>query len=172
MLPFVVRQFVPYLGIERFIPMGRSKNNLDWQQTPREFKASLKFIEKNRFKCNDPLYALVSSERKADAKRAHKRITGGCSAGIAAMVVSPTGTVFPCAKLRIPAGNIHVESLETIWLKSGVFNLLRNRENISSCRGCDFLNDCGGCRSAALAASGDWLGKDPLCFKELIRDES
>ncbi|MFQ5405874.1 MAG: SPASM domain-containing protein [Candidatus Micrarchaeia archaeon] len=77
--------------------------------------------------------------------------------------------VFPCAKLRIPSGNVLKNDLEKIWNESEMFNLPRDRSNFKACGDCDFLNNCGGCRSAALESSGELFGKDPLCFKDLIQ---
>ena len=44
------------------------------------------------------------------------------------------------------------------------FKQIRDKKNIKGkCGLCDFLDICGGCRSAALFYTGDILGSDPRC---------
>jgi len=94
---------------------------------------------------------------------------GGCVAGIAACIVGANGEVMPCPFLRISAGNIYKESLESIWLRSKVFKILRERSKYKKpCGNCGFLSFCGGCRARAFLMTNDLLGPDPLCIKELV----
>jgi radical SAM protein with 4Fe4S-binding SPASM domain len=97
-----------------------------------------------------------------------KRIRGGCTAGVAACVVDPSGNVFPCPFLREKAGNIYEQSLSKIWTNSKLFKKLRDRDTFSrSCRNCSLLYFCGGCRNRALKHTGKITGADPLCYKKL-----
>jgi MoaA/NifB/PqqE/SkfB family radical SAM enzyme len=53
------------------------------------------------------------------------------------------------------------ESLRQIWEKSELLEKLRRKENLKGkCGSCD-LKDCRGCRSLALALTGNDLEEDP-----------
>lgn len=73
--------------------------------------------------------------------------------------------MFPCARLRISAGNLKKVPLSKIWYNAKIFKILRNRNNLKGkCKDCIYQEICGGCRAQALASTGDYLEEDPLCF--------
>ncbi|MEM2093587.1 MAG: radical SAM protein [Candidatus Bathyarchaeia archaeon] len=89
---------------------------------------------------------------------------GGCGAGRLYCSISPEGDVQPCVFIPVKVGNLRNERFEDIWLKSPIFNLLRNRENLKdACGNCAFRYICGGCRARAYAYHGDILASDPGC---------
>lgn len=92
------------------------------------------------------------------------RIKGGCTAGIATCTILANGDVIPCPFLRVKAGNIHVNKLEDIWLKSELFNSLRNRNKYDICGKCRFISYCGGCRKSAYESSKSIHGMDLNCI--------
>lgn len=160
---------VPF-GAERMSPVGRGKNvrplsSSDWNKL-------LRVIVKKNIGCNDPLCFIFKDELK-DRLTPHK-ITGGCTAGIASLVITPSLDVLPCVRLRIPVGNIKNQSLEDIWLNSNVLNEFRNRSGFKGkCGICHYRNICGGCRADAYAETGDYLESDPFCWieeSEVIED--
>jgi MoaA/NifB/PqqE/SkfB family radical SAM enzyme len=56
------------------------------------------------------------------------------------------------------------ESLKQIWGKSELLEQLRRKENLKGkCGGCK-IEECRGCRSLALALTGDYLEEDPHCW--------
>lgn len=98
-------------------------------------------------------------------------IRGGCSAGIAACDVLPNGDVIPCPFFRTVAGNIYNNSLKDIWLNSDFLRVLRGRKYLKgNCHNCKHLSFCGGCRKVAFEQTGDLLGSDPSCFKNLYEN--
>jgi radical SAM protein with 4Fe4S-binding SPASM domain len=94
----------------------------------------------------------------------------GCSAGTSSVTVSYDGNVYPCVYMRdMSAGNVRHELLGDIWRNEGVFGPLRtfDRKRIKGeCRTCAYRATLcrGGCRGAALAATGDLYGRDPNCW--------
>jgi radical SAM protein with 4Fe4S-binding SPASM domain len=54
--------------------------------------------------------------------------------------------------------------LKQIWEKSKLLEKLRRKENLKGkCEKCE-IRDCRGCRSLALALTGDYLEEDPHCW--------
>lgn len=112
---------------------------------------------------DDPLGFWFNAKRK---KSVHQgRISGGCTAGIAEVAISPELDIYPCVKLRIPAGNLKEQSLKDIWLNSPLFASLRDWHNLKGhCPSCEYVSICRGCRADAWARTGDYLAPDPLCW--------
>jgi AdoMet-dependent heme synthase len=110
-----------------------------------------------------PQYSRIASELGLDPGR---RRAGGCLAGRSFIFVSRRGDVYPCGYLPVLAGNIRDKKFTDIWESSEVLLALRDRHLSGSCGGCAYRQACGGCRARAYAASGDFLGPDPLCTFE------
>lgn len=112
---------------------------------------------------DDPLSFWFNEKKKKSCKP--NKITGGCTAGIAGIAISPALDVYPCVKLRVSAGNLKKRSLKEIWLNSPLFNELRDWRNLKGyCSTCEFVGICRGCRADAWARTGDYLTADPLCW--------
>lgn len=112
---------------------------------------------------DDPLNFWFDEKKKSSTNP--NRIVGGCTAGIAGVAISPELDVYPCVKLRIPAGNLKEQSLKDIWLNSPLFASLRNWHNLKGpCPSCEYVSVCRGCRADAWARTGDYLAPDPLCW--------
>ncbi|MGB9914159.1 MAG: radical SAM protein [Candidatus Bathyarchaeales archaeon] len=90
---------------------------------------------------------------------------GGCGAGRLYCSLSPQGDVHPCVFLPINVGNLKKERFSDIWLRSRLFNALRDRANLKgACSRCRYKYICGGCRARASAYhDGDFLASDPGC---------
>ena len=92
-----------------------------------------------------------------------------CSAGRTLVAVLPDGTVLPCRRLPIPAGNLHDQSLLEIYKNSELFQHLRTDK--PDCGECKYLHSCaGGLRCLAYAVKGNPLAGDPGCL--LLSHES
>ncbi len=91
---------------------------------------------------------------------------GGCGAGRLYCSLSPSGDVHPCVFLPITVGNLKNEKFSEVWLKSPLFNALRDRSNLrGECAACNYKYICGGCRARASAYNdGDYLSSDPGCI--------
>ncbi|MFZ2414955.1 MAG: radical SAM protein, partial [Minisyncoccia bacterium] len=152
---------IPF-GAERMTPIGNGKSMKSISS--KEWKGLLKLIVENEISCRDPLRFIFKNNLK---KINSYKITGGCTAGIASLVINSNLDIYPCVRLRIPVGNLKNRSLEDIWMNSEILNKFRNRSAFNGkCGLCRYRNICGGCRADAFALTGDYLGSDTTCWLE------
>lgn len=102
--------------------------------------------------------------------REEKKFLSGCGAGFSGISVLSDGTVYPCRRLPIVVGNIR-EGFANIMLNSKVLKDLRDFNSIMEKGCCDNAFYCRGCRAVAYAVTGDYMAKDPMCFKHLVNSE-
>jgi radical SAM protein with 4Fe4S-binding SPASM domain len=96
---------------------------------------------------------------------AGSKIGGFCPVGFTSMAILWDGTVLPCRRLNIPIGNALHERLFRIWYNSDVLWRIRDKNNLQGkCRGCTYINRCGGCRAIAYETTGDYMGEDVQCW--------
>jgi predicted hotdog family 3-hydroxylacyl-ACP dehydratase len=90
-----------------------------------------------------------------------------CKRHLYACHVAACGTVYACAGIAIPLGNIRREPLAEILRLSEVLENLRDfpHKVKEPCRSCCPTCDCYGCRGAAYQATGDYLAGDAPCVK-------
>lgn len=137
------------------------------------FMEAGKLMEKYKDKIivlsSDVLWQIVKKTDpfKETAIKENKYLTG-CSAGYGSLSVLSDGTVYPCRRLPIKIGHI----------KEGIINLIINNEVMQNLRDldkmrknslCDMVTHCRGCRAIAYAVTGDYMEKDPMCFKDFIK---
>ena len=83
------------------------------------------------------------------------------------MFIETNGDIKPCTFAPISIGNVNEKSLNKIWedmQNSKIINKIKDfsqREDL--CGKCEYLNDCGGCRSRAINLTGNWEAFDPSC---------
>lgn len=93
-----------------------------------------------------------------------KRFSRGCLAGLTYCIVSPVGTVRPCAYMTEEAGNVRETPFDQIWRESPLFARLRTKAYGGVCGQCGYRNLCGGCRArAAYYHGGDFMQEDSYC---------
>lgn len=91
-------------------------------------------------------------------------MTKGCLAGTGVCFISHEGEIYPCGYLPVIAGDLRKQSFTEIWENAGVFQQLRETDNLKGkCGCCEFRNVCMGCRARAYAATGDFLDEEPFC---------
>ena len=125
-----------------------------------------------------PHYYRIMRQRRAEARRAGQSVpelpadgmhavTKGCLAGSAVCFISHQGEVFPCGYLPVSAGNLREDRFRDVWENAGVFEQLRDAENLKGkCGICEFKNICMGCRARAYGTTGDYLAEEPFCIYE------
>jgi len=88
-------------------------------------------------------------------------------------LVNAHGYVMPCVGVPIPVGNIRERKLSDILNDSEVIRDLRNyRSTIKEpCHSCEKVESCYGCRGTAYQLTGDYLASDPLCWRNMGRQE-
>ena len=78
--------------------------------------------------------------------------------------VDHVGNIHPSGFLPLARGNVRDGALCATYRDDPVFRQLRDADALHGrCGRCRFRAVCGGSRSRAFAASGDFLGEDPLC---------
>jgi len=117
---------------------------------------------------SDVLWQIIkpTTSKIEDAEKQNKYLTG-CSAGYMALSVLSDGTVYPCRRLPISIGNIK-EGISNLIIDSAVMQELRNLDKMKTNTLCDKVTHCRGCRAVAYAVTGDYMEKDPMCFKHLL----
>lgn len=187
-------EFIASLGVEQvavydLVPVGRGKNVIDLAMTNQQRVSLIQRLESMQenddmvfsMSGGQPLYPEIASQiHKSHATRAKDLLLKefwvhapiGCHAGIMYFSLRPNGDVYPCTFLPIKVGNIREQSLIDIWRNSPILKELRNRELLKGeCGECSYRDTCGGCRGRAFACHGDYLESDPICMKDLMREE-
>lgn len=152
------------------IPTGRGREIEDTVPDPVEYEVllnellriKLKSEIKVRVTCG-PQFARVC--RQAETKGLTEDVPG-CMGGRGFGFISYRGDVQTCGFLDVPAGNLIKNNFNfgEIWEKSDFLKKIRSVSDYkSNCRKCEYAGLCGGCRARAYAASGDYMGEDPVC---------
>jgi radical SAM protein with 4Fe4S-binding SPASM domain len=152
------------LIIERFIPLGRGREVMDEVLSKEEWKEMIGMLSD---------FISTEEEHSFFPYQAFQISFGGeepellgapCVVGVDGLCIMPEGSVFPCRRFPISIGNLLETSLKQIWDESEILEKLRRKENLKGkCGNCE-IDDCRGCRSLALALTGDYLGEDPHCW--------
>ena len=106
---------------------------------------------------------------KQEARRTGKFLSG-CGAGFSGISVLSDGTIYPCRRLPIEIGNIKEIKLRELMLNNEVLKNLRDFNKLKeNC--CEDVFYCKGCRAIAYATTGNYMAKDPMCFKKYVKGE-
>jgi len=152
------------LILERFIPLGRGKTFmnevLEKDQWRELVEILMEFFSMKMDEDDIPSYQAFQITFDEDGA---ELLGAPCIIGRDGLCIMPEGIVFPCRRLPIPIGNLMNESLKEIWESSSLLDQLRKKKNLKGrCGKCE-IEDCRGCRSLALALTGDYLEEDPHC---------
>lgn len=110
------------------------------------------------------------TKRKKEA-RDNDMFLSGCGAGWSGLSVLSNGIVYPCRRLPIPIGHIK-EGFSTLMTDNSVLQDLRDFNKMrATMEECEHIPYCRGCRAIAYATTGDYLAKDPMCYKQLVKQE-
>ena len=153
------------LIIERFIPLGRGREVMGEVLSKEEWKEMIGMLldffpnegEEHSFLPYQAFQISFSGEEP-------ELLGAPCVVGVDGLCIMPEGSVFPCRRFPISIGNLLDQSLREIWEKSELLEKLRRKENLKGKCGSCQMKDCRGCRSLALALTGDYLEEDPHCW--------
>ena len=160
------------IGFSRMVPCGRGKELLDSFLTSQELKAAYQAINS----LNRPSFEVVSGDPLAGTLLKTRPSSGcnltlsGCSAGFSGITITCDGSVMPCRRIGLVAGNLKKKSLRAIWASSRLLWRLRRRESYQGrCGHCSLWPSCRGCRAVAYAYSltqgkPDLFADDPQCW--------
>jgi radical SAM protein with 4Fe4S-binding SPASM domain len=168
------------MGFSRVVPCGRGKSLMDSFLTPQELKSAYQRVAA----LNSPSFEVVSGDPLSCTLSASEPPSGraltfsGCSAGFSGVTICSDGSVMPCRRIGLVAGNLRKTSLRMIWASSKLLWQLRRRESYrGKCGRCGFWPSCRGCRAVAYANSvnqgnPDLFADDPQCWIPEKTDES
>ncbi len=160
------------IGFSRVVPCGRGKALIDQFLTPRELKAAYERI----VSLNSASFKVLSGDPLAGTLSGINPPTGcsltlsGCSAGFSGVTLTSDGSVMPCRRIGLVAGNLKTKSLRQIWASSKLLWQLRRRASYTGkCGRCSHWPSCRGCRAVAYAYSvvqgePDLFMDDPQCW--------
>jgi len=160
------------IGFSRVVPCGRGRGLLDSLLTPGELKEAYQKI----VSLNSPSFEVISGDPLAgilsETKPSSKSCLtlSGCSAGFSGVTLTSDGSVMPCRRIGLVAGNVRRKSLRQIWASSRLLWRLRKRESYKGiCGSCSFWPSCRGCRAVAYNFSvtqgkPDLFADDPQCW--------
>jgi len=148
------------------VPTGRAEKIADEILEPHEYEdllhslLGLKLQSKIevRVTCGPQFARICSGQENLNVN--------GCMGGRGFGFISYKGDVQTCGFLDISAGNLIENNFDFagIWQQSKFLKQIRNLSDYKGkCRTCEYVSICGGCRARAYAASGDYLGDDPVC---------
>jgi len=153
------------LIIERFIPLGTGRGMMNEVLSKEEWKEMIRMLFN--------FFSIEGEEDSVPPYQAFQISFSGeepellgapCVVGVDGLCIMPEGNVFPCRRFPISIGNLLNESLKQIWEKSELLEKLRIKEKLKGkCGRCE-VSDCRGCRSLALALTGDYLEEDLHCW--------
>jgi radical SAM protein with 4Fe4S-binding SPASM domain len=150
--------------IERFIPWGKGRERRDDVLSKEDWKKLIKTLVE-LFSIEEEDAFLSYQAFQINFNHQEPELLGApCVIGKDGLCVMPDGDVFPCRRFPISIGNLLNDSLKTIWEKSELLGQIKNKENLKGQCGACGIKDCRGCRSLALALTGDPLGEDPHCW--------
>ncbi len=177
---------VDIFSFESVIPTGKGANLKNQMLNPLEFKEVLieynDFIEKStsetEFARKSCLFTLLEYEKgKIDPLlkelEQFDHMLGGCSIGFNQLSILPNGDVYGCRRMPIKVGKFPEEKFIEVFKPSkerkfdfpiDIKELMR-KDNLETCGNCKILQLCAGCRARAMAMTGNYLDKDPICWK-------
>jgi radical SAM protein with 4Fe4S-binding SPASM domain len=159
------------IGFSRVVPCGRGKALVESLLSPQELKRAYQKIAS----LNSPAYEVLSGDPLAgtlmdlDFPSDDLTLTG-CSAGFSGVTITSDGSVMPCRRIGLVAGNLKEKPLRAIWARSDLLWQLRTRESYhGKCGRCPRWASCRGCRAVAYACSiahgtPDLFADDPQCW--------
>jgi len=162
-IDFAVAERVTAITIERYTPTAGEADPLalcaedvrDIFADVLRYKQELKDAGcPLRIRTSRPLWNLIDDD-----------VGGVCPVGYSCLTIMHDGTLYPCRRLPIPLGTIQDDGVFNIWYASPILRQLRRRQDVDGCSGCKHEHLCGGCRAAAYAMTGSYMGIDPMCWK-------
>ena len=159
------------IGFSRVVPCGRGKALIDELLSPHELKSVFHRVNS----LHSPSYGVGSRDPLAGTltelqPSADDLTFSGCSAGFSGVTITSDGSVMPCRRIGLVAGNLKKQPLRVIWASSKLLWRLRRRESYhGSCGRCPRWSSCRGCRAVAYAYSvaqgkSDLFADDPQCW--------
>lgn len=167
-LPAFVRELgVEGFILERFVPLGTGLQLREQALDGRQFLALWGVLLEQMGLEAEPADLIRYRGIKMAVRGGKAKIFGSdCIVGCDGMAVMPDGTIFPCRRLPVPAGNLLEQRLKDLWASSDLLCALRDKKRLKGRCGTCSVEGCIGCRAMANALAGDPLAEDPHCWLE------
>lgn len=94
------------------------------------------------------------------------KIVDGCHMGQTFLVLLADGTAMSCRRFPSVVGRFPDRSLSELFMNSPEMISYRKVHDLESCRDCELLYHCRGCRAVAYGMGGKWRSPDPQCWKK------
>lgn len=181
MIEFALSKKVKILGIGSVIPFGKAQDgHLSLKPDQKKYFMQLisdlnnKYKDKLEIVTEDPLKFLRLYEQKdeqlnIDLLDACK--FGGCTAGISSININSDGVITPCSMMEEEIVNINdckdANDIIKGYENSEIIKKLFSKKYSGKCGTCPLKKLCGGCRAAAKAYTGDIMGSDLSCWRNV-----
>ncbi len=151
--------------LSRFRPAGMARDVWqDYHLDNYQLIELAQFLNSHREILTGDSFFPITDENRRDLG------LNGCGAARMTCCVQPDGRVYPCAFLQDKAflgGSILQQSLQTIWLHSPAFKMLRS-VRVDACKDCTRFSFCrGGCPAVGYFFSSSLGHPDPECLPVL-----
>lgn len=150
------------MNFVRFVPEGYGRKLLDAHEDQPLLGANLKLAYQNIL----TFMAKYEVASKTQSPLFDLLVPGLGRSGRywESIVVDYQGYIVASSRSKVRLGHAIHEGLEQIFLHHPIYQGLRSGK-VEVCGKCPLYNVCGGDRNAAFAASGDFLGPDPGCWR-------
>jgi len=169
------------------VPMGRAAGLVDQVITAGEYEAVLHWLYDFRKRtsmhlkatCAPHYYRIMRQRAREEGVGVTQEnfgmdaMTRGCLGGTGFCFISHVGQVQPCGYLELNCGNVRTVPFPEIWRSSAYFREFRTQSAYKGkCGVCEYHKVCGGCRARAYSMDGDYMGSEPLCAYEPLKEKS
>lgn len=152
---------------DRLIPQGQGETlrGLSVDET-REF---IELLRQTKLKFESTGFGRFGQRTEIALHRALQFLAGGpayrCTAGDTLLTVMPDGTLYPCRRMPIAAGNVHRTPLAELY-DGTLLRQLRDPALVASgCEACAYERLCrGGLRCLSYATEKSFTVADPGCW--------
>ncbi|MBI2877729.1 MAG: heme b synthase [Candidatus Tectomicrobia bacterium] len=160
------------------VPTGRGKELAEQEISAADYEQALHWFYDQREQvplhlkatCAPHYYRILRQRAREEGKTVTPEtfgldaMTKGCLGGQSFAFISHRGEVQICGYLEVKCGDVREQHFREIWEHSPVFLQMRDLDRYHGrCGHCEYRRVCGGCRARAYAATGDYLGEEPLC---------
>ena len=164
---FIILQLYSVFSISDIINFCKKNNVKQFSFSRLEICPNIKFNE-NDYLNKDEYLTLSKKLLKIREKETNIHITSndaiwkGCGACAISATIFPNGDIYPCAFLKIKAGNIK-DGIQKAW-NGEIFNDIRNSNLKGKCQECKYKLLCKGCRAIVYRKVKDFLDEDGGCW--------
>lgn len=179
MINYAITKNCKVLGIGSVIPFGTARDgSLSFRGNEKKELMNLIIQKREEYKnkidivTEDPLkFPKLFEDKKLNLEIdfTDSCVFGGCNAGISSLNINSDGVVTPCSMMDEVIFNINEcntpEEMIKKYQESEVIKKLFSKKYSGKCGNCYLKQICGGCRAAAKAYTGDYMGSDMSCWR-------